>query len=373
MTRTVARPPNLLATFLVLGIVGGLTMAVVAAGPAGAAQAPVGLGTAGSYAVLGGSTVTNTGASVISGNLGVSPGAAVTGFPPGLVIGGAIHRADAAAAGAQADVIAAYDDAASRTPATALPVELGGTTRLAGVYSGGTLGLTGTLTLDAKGDPNAVFVFRTASTLMTASNSSVALINGASPCNVFWKVGSSATLGTGSKFIGTVLALTAISAQTGAVVQGRLIARNAAVTLDDNVITRPACGTPSAALSTAPASGIATGSTTGTGTTGTGTTGTGTTPGAGAGSTTGTGAGTATTAQHAFAPQTTAPTGNTTASNRTTTPAVTSTTPGRSTTTLARTGTALTLMTAAGLIALILGGLALLTSRRAGAGPKRRR
>ncbi len=208
------------------------------------AAVPVGLGTAESFAVLAGSTVTNTGPSVIRGNVGVSPGSAVVGFPPGLVADGVIHAADAVAAQAQSDLVTAYNNAAGQ-PSTPVATELGGQTFTTGVYSNATaLGLTGTVTLDAQGDPAAVFIFQAGSTLITASNSTVSLINGASPCNVFWQVGSSATLGTNTTFVGTVMALTSISAQTGTTVNGRLLARNGAVTLDNNVITRPNCTTP---------------------------------------------------------------------------------------------------------------------------------
>jgi hypothetical protein len=209
-----------------------------------AAATPVGLGTASSFAVLAGTTVTNTGPSVISGDLGVSPGAAVTGFPPGLVQAGVIHAADAVAAQAQNALTTAYNDAAGQTPSTDVGADLTGQTLVPGLYhdaSAGTIGLTGTVTLDAQGDPSAIFIFQAASTLITAPNSTVALINGASPCNVFWQVGSSATLGTNTTFVGTVMALTSIAAQTGATVQGRLLARNGAVTLDDNTITATAC------------------------------------------------------------------------------------------------------------------------------------
>ncbi|MCA1707465.1 MAG: DUF3494 domain-containing protein, partial [Actinobacteria bacterium] len=133
----------------------------------------------------------------------------------------------------------AYTDAAGRSPSDTLTADLGGQTIVSGVHRGDTFGLTGTLTLDAQGDPNAVFIFQAASTLTTASGSHVALINGASPCNVFWQVGSSATLGTTSVFVGTILALTSVTAQTGASVTGRLLASNGAVTLDTNTVTRP--------------------------------------------------------------------------------------------------------------------------------------
>ncbi len=161
-----------------------------------AAQPPVGLGTTTSFAVLAGTTVTNTGPSVISGNLGVSPGTAVTGFPPGKVINGTQHKADAVALQAQSDLTTAYTDAAGRTPATVVSKDLGGQTLAPGVYKAASaMGLTGTVTLDGHSDPNAVFIFQAGSTLITASSSTVKLIGGAQACNVFWQVGSSATLG----------------------------------------------------------------------------------------------------------------------------------------------------------------------------------
>lgn len=237
-----ARPHAALAVTLlaVIALVAGL----IGARPAAAQQAPVGLGTAASFAVLGGETVTNTGPSVISGSVGVSPGSAVVGFPPGLVNDGTIHAANAVALQAQSDLTTAYNDAAGRVTPTNVGPDLTGQTLVAGLYNNsaaGTLGLTGTVTLDAQGDPNAVFIFQAASTLITSSGSTVALINGASSCNVYWQVGSSATLGTNSTFVGTVMALTSISASTGATIQGRLLARNAAVTLDTNTINSTVC------------------------------------------------------------------------------------------------------------------------------------
>jgi LPXTG-motif cell wall-anchored protein len=218
-----------------------LTLAASPIGHVAAAEATVGLGTANSFAVVGGSTVTNTGPSVISGDLGVSPGSAVTGFPPGTVIDGVIHAADAEAGQAQAAVVTAYNDAAGRATTATITADLGGQTLVSGVYTGGSVGLTGTLTLDAQDDPNAVFIFQASSTLLVAGSSQVSLINGAQACNVFWQVGSSATIGTGAAFAGNVLALTSVTAQTGATVSGRLFARNGAVTLDTNTITRPGC------------------------------------------------------------------------------------------------------------------------------------
>ena len=239
-------------------------IAAVGVGPAAAATAPVGLGTAGSFAVLAGSTVTNTGPSVINGDLGVSPGTSITGFPPGLV-NGTQHSADAVALQAQKDLTIAYNDAAGRAPTATVTADLGGQTLVAGVYTGTTLSLTGTLTLDAQGNPNAVFIFQSAKTLITASASRIVLINGADPCNVFFQVGSSATLGTNSVFVGTILALTSITANTGATVAGRLLARNGAVTLDSNTITRPNCSvastTSTSTTSTSPTSTTSTSST----------------------------------------------------------------------------------------------------------------
>ena len=173
-----------------------------------AAQPPVGLGTDGAFAVLAGQAVTNTGSSVVNGDLGVSPGSAVTGFPPGT-LNGTEYAANATAAQAELDLTTAYNDAAGRTPATSVPANLGGLTLTAGVYKNASaLGLTGALTLNAQGNPNAVFIFQAGSTLITASGSAVNLINGAQPCNVYWQIGSSATLGTTSVFAGNILAYT---------------------------------------------------------------------------------------------------------------------------------------------------------------------
>jgi hypothetical protein len=207
---------------------------------ASAAAQSVPLGTAASFAVLAGSTVTNTGPTVVTGDLGLSPGTSVTGFPPG-VVNGTVHAADNVAAQAKIDLDFAYNDAASRPTTATVPVELGGTSKTPGVYNSpaGTFGITGTLTLDAQGDPNAVFIFQAASTLITASASNVILINGARSANVFWLVGSSATLGTYSVLRGNILALASITVTTGVQIDGRALARTAAVTLDTNMIARP--------------------------------------------------------------------------------------------------------------------------------------
>ncbi|HEX9093572.1 MAG TPA: ice-binding family protein [Coriobacteriia bacterium] len=211
-----------------------------------AAQPTVNLGTTSTFAVLAGSTITNVGPTTIGGSaggdVGLHPGTAFTG-QASVTISGAVHLADAIALIAKNDLITAYDDAAGRTPVTTIPTELGGTTLLPGVYDSlsGTFQITGPLTLDAQGDPDAVFVFKCASTLVTASGSSVNLINDARYCRVFWQVGTSATLGTNSSFVGHIFALTSIAAQTGATVQGQLLARNGAVTLDTNTITNGVC------------------------------------------------------------------------------------------------------------------------------------
>ncbi|WP_197523143.1 ice-binding family protein [Actinokineospora pegani] len=217
-----------------------------------AAEAPVGLGTAESYSVLGGQTVTNTGPSTLSGDLGVSPGTAITGFPPGLAAG-STHAGDAVALQAQADLVVAYDDAAGRAPTADVAGDLVGQTLTGGVYkSTGPLALGGTLTLDAQGDPNTVWIFQIASTLITATASSVALINGAQACRVYWQVGSSATLGTTSTFRGTIMALTSITVTTGTTVEGRALARNGQVSLDDNTFTTPGCATGPPTSTTSP-------------------------------------------------------------------------------------------------------------------------
>ena len=209
------------------------------------AQTAPSLGAAQSYTVLGGSAVTNTGPSVITGNLGVSPGSSVTGFPPGLVVSGTIHAADASALAAQNSVITAYNDLAGQACTLNLTgLDLGGMTLTPGVYCFDTSAqLTGTLTLDAQGNANAVFIFKTGSTLTTAAGSQVLMINGGSLCNIFWQIGSSATLGTTTTFAGNILALTSITLTTGATMTGRALARNGAVTLDTNTLTSAPCFT----------------------------------------------------------------------------------------------------------------------------------
>ena len=203
------------------------------------------LGTAQSYAVLASSTLTNVGPTTILGDIGVSPALAIIGFPPGTVTG-TVHAGDAAAAQARSDVTTAYNALAGDACDVDLTGQnLGGLTLTPGVYClSAAAQLTGTLTLNAQGNPSAVFVFQIGSTLTTAANSSVKLINGGQPCNVFWQIGTSATLGTATAFVGDILALTSITLNTGANVSGRALARNGAVTLDTNQIVAASCAAP---------------------------------------------------------------------------------------------------------------------------------
>jgi hypothetical protein len=234
---------------------------------ASAAATTVPLGTANSFAVLAGAGISNTGPTTVTGDLGTFPTTSMSGTAS-LTVNGANHAGDAVTQGAKNDLVTAYNTAAGEGPTNPIAADLGGQTLAPGVYnSASSIGLTGTLTLNAGGDPNAVFVFQAGSSLTTASGSQVSMINGAQSCNVFWEVGSSATLGTGSTFRGTVIALTSITVTTGVTVDGRVLARNGAVTLDTDTITRSACAT-------SPSTTATTGTTT-TGTTTTGTTTTG--------------------------------------------------------------------------------------------------
>jgi len=196
------------------------------------------LGTASTFGVLGASTVTSTGLTTIKGNLGLYPGTSITGFPPGIV-SGTVYAADAVAAKAQADALNAYKTAAALAHTRDLTgLNLGGLTLTSGVYFfSSSAQLTGTLTLDAQGDPNAQFIFQIGSTLTTASASAVVLKNGAKNCSVIWQVGSSATLGTTTQFRGNILALASITANSAVTASGSLIALNAAVTLIDDQIS----------------------------------------------------------------------------------------------------------------------------------------
>jgi hypothetical protein len=226
----------------------GLAFAAV---PVAANAASVNLATASPFVALAGSTVTNTGPSVLNGTLGVSPGTALVGFGLPAVVNGATHANDAVAAQAQLDLTTAYNVAAGQPvlPANDLTgTDLGNRTLKAGAYRyTSSAQLTGPLTLDAEGDPNAQFVFEIASTLTTASASSVVLLNGASPCNVYWQVGSSATLGSSTAFAGNVMALTSISLNDAVSVRGRMLARNGQLSLINDVLDGSMCGTSTSA------------------------------------------------------------------------------------------------------------------------------
>lgn len=215
---------------------------VVPGAAPGAGPAAVPLGTLSTFVILGGSTVTNTGATTtIVGDVGVSPGSAITGLPAGQPTGGSVHAGDAAAATAQSNLTIAFNDLAGRARnATMTGVDLGGRTFQPGVYFwASSAQLTGAVTLDARSDPNAVFIFQIGSTLTTASNASVALINGADAKRVFWQIGSSATLGTGTAFKGNLVAQASITLTTGTTLSGRALARTGAVTLNANAVALP--------------------------------------------------------------------------------------------------------------------------------------
>jgi hypothetical protein len=204
------------------------------------------IGTAGNYAVLAHATVTNTGPSWITGQIGLSPGTSVTGFPPGTA--GHQDIANGAAVQAMIDLNTAYTNAAGAPTTSTLSGDLGGRTLVGGNYKYLTsAGLTGTLVLDGGGLTTNMWIFQIGSTLTTASASRVTLINGAQPCDVFWQVGSSATIGTSTTFVGTILANTSITMTTGATLNGRAlagaVAPSGAVTLDTNRIIQPSgCG-----------------------------------------------------------------------------------------------------------------------------------
>jgi hypothetical protein len=237
----VSRPPAArIAIILAIGMFAAAP-AVYAAGPA-----PVGLGTASGFAVLAATGITNTGATTIVGDVGSHPTASMTGFGT-VVLTGTNHAGDAVTQGAKAALTTAYGVALGATPATVVAGgTLGGKTLVGGVYNAGgvTLDLTGTLTLDGQNDPDSVWVFQATSDLITASSSVVTFINGGRPCNVFWQVTSSAALGSGSTFVGTIMALTSITMDSGVTLSGRALARNGDVTLINDTITRSTCSTP---------------------------------------------------------------------------------------------------------------------------------
>jgi hypothetical protein len=203
----------------------------------------VSMGSAANFEIVAGSTVTNTGPTVITGaDLGLSPGSAVTGFPPGTLVPPAVmHVTDPAAAQAEVDLTTAYIYTAGLPGGAVLAGDLSGLTFTPGLYKNSSTVMlsSGNVTLDALGDANAVFIFQIGSTLTTIGSTHVILAGNAQASNIFWQVGSSATLGTNSVFKGTIMALQSITLQTGATLTGRALARNGAVTLDSNIVTAP--------------------------------------------------------------------------------------------------------------------------------------
>ncbi len=218
----------------------GSLASLIFASSALASTASVGLGKASPFSVLGGSTVTNTGATTMFGDLGLDPGSEVTGEPHVL---GQTHVDDQVAIEAKEALTTAFTDAGEREPTRSAGTELAGQEFSPGVYDANESLLlsSGSVTLNAEGNPDAVFIFQIGSTLITGANTSVSLVGGAQACNVFWKVGSSATLGSGTRFVGTIMAADSITANTGATIHGRLLARTAAVTLEHNTITNSTC------------------------------------------------------------------------------------------------------------------------------------
>ena len=220
-------------------VVIALALAATFAGASPAVAATtVPLGTLDGFNVLAATTVTSTGATIVNdGDVGLYPGSAVVGFPPGIINNGIEHVADAQALQAQKDWTTAYGDATGQGPPTQTGIiDLAGLTLTTGVYDGDAISNSGTLTL--KGDSSSVFIFRAASTLTIANGSTIAFTGGATQCNVFWTVESSATIGTSATFAGTILARGSISAATGATIGGRLLASTGAVTLQGNTINR---------------------------------------------------------------------------------------------------------------------------------------
>ena len=244
------------------GISATLAMGMLAGGQMANAAGPtaVDLGTADSFAVLAGTGITNEGKTTINGDVGSYPTTSQTGFET-VKLTGTNRHGGAVTQTAQADLVTAYDAAFERKPVTQTIHILGGKKLVGGVYNAGgsTMDLTKTLTLDGQNDPSSVWIFQATSDLITASSSSVVFIRGAQPCNVFWQVHSSATLGSGSSFAGTIMALTSITLASGVTVDGRVLARNGDVTLINDTITRSTCAavTPSGS-STASSSATAT-------------------------------------------------------------------------------------------------------------------
>jgi hypothetical protein len=235
---------------------------------------PVPLGATSAFAVLAGAGVTNTGATTLGGDVGSFPTTSIAGLGTITLVGGVDRSGDAVTEQAKTDLETAYNAASAQSPDSVDGVELAGRTLEPGVYStGGVIELNGNLTLDGNGDPNAVFVFQSLSTLLAGSGSSITFIDGATACNLYWRVPSSATIQAGSQFAGTILAAMTITFGAGATLDGRALAQDGEVTMINNTITRPACsavtpseapsetpsGTDSTQVAVAPSGGVATG------------------------------------------------------------------------------------------------------------------
>lgn len=219
-------------------------MAMVPSAAQAAPGTPVPLGDAAGFAVLAGAGITNTGATTLAGDIGSFPTTSISGLGTITLVGGADRSGEAVTTQAKTDLVTAYDAASAQTPDPLGGVELAGLTLEPGVYdTGGVIELNGNLTLDANGDPDAVFVFQSLSTLLTGPAGSITFVDGATACNLYWRVPTSATIGTGSQFAGTILAEASISFGAGATLQGRALAQTGAVTMITNTITVPACAT----------------------------------------------------------------------------------------------------------------------------------
>lgn len=214
---------------------------------------PVELGAGSTFAVLAGAGITNTGATTLGGDVGSFPTTSISGLGTITLVGGVDRSGSTVTEQAKTDLVTAYNAASAQSPDPLGGVELAGLTLEPGVYdTGGVIELNGNLTLDANGDPDAVFVFLSASTLLAGTGSSITFIDGATACNLYWRVPSSATIGAGSQFAGTILAEMTISFGAGATLQGRALAQVGEVTMINNVITRPECASTNPSPSPAP-------------------------------------------------------------------------------------------------------------------------
>ena len=226
-----------------LAVVAVASSALVVAGASmsSAEPLPVPLGTAASFVVLAGTGVTATGANTLNGDIGSHPNTSITGVGT-ITINGTNHGGDGVTQGAKADLVNAYLNAESQGPTLPIAADLAGLTLTSGVYnSASQVLLTGALTLNAEGNEDAVFVFQAGSDLIVGSGAAVVLTNGAQACNVYWQVGSSATLGSSASFNGTILALTSITFDPGVTVRGRALARNGNVVLNNTTILDSGC------------------------------------------------------------------------------------------------------------------------------------